>query len=520
MKSIELIKSVIEEQNPWWKEYSVPNSFTHSKTERFLAQNLWEYILSSNRLKRYLVILGPRRVGKTTLMYQTVQHLLDNKISPEKIQWIRLDHPLLMTVNLGLLVKEAIKFSKASENQPLYLFLDELVYAEHWDKWLKTFYDEHWPVHIIASSSAASALQKGRESGVGRWEELYLNPYLLLEFIHLYKEETPFAVQKKNQALHDTITDIAQSFPHTQFSFKHERKMLTSFGGFPEFLFLMKQIKIGQEQLSDDNEAHRKSKKILGNLSSLYFHKAQQMLRSDAIERAIYKDIPQSYRVDSPLNLERLFYVLAGQITGLLSLKEISQDIPQASIQTLDRYLNYLIQTYLIFTLSNYDSNERNIQRRQRKVYFVDVAIRNSALQRDQIFEDSTDLGKVQENLAASHLYHLGRQSGIRLYHWKRGKFEVDFIYDDPVKPLAFEVGSTDKHSQLGLKKFLQENPKFQKSCYYVAPDLQFQSVEESPSGIGRIPLDLFLIAIGLQYKKSLSKFLKKTSSSSAASKV
>ena len=501
MKNLEIIKSVVEEQNPWWKQHSVPSSFIHSE-ERFLAKNLWRHILSKD-LKRYLLILGPRRVGKTTVMYQTVQHLLDNKIPPDKIQWIRLDHPLLMTANLGILVKEAIKLSKASQDQPLYLFLDELVYAENWDKWLKTFYDEHWPVHIIASSSAASALQKGKESGIGRWEELYLNPYLFLELIYSYKEDVSFPIPEKSQSLHDTITYLAESFSHTQLNFAEERKMLISLGGFPEFLFLMKQLKSRQSQLTEDKE-------LLENLRNLYFHKTQQILRSDAIERTLYKDIPQSYRIDSPMTLERLFYVLAGQVTGLLSLKEISQDISQASVQTLDRYLNYLIQTYLIFTLSNYDGNERNIQRRQKKVYFIDIAVRNSALQRDHILKDSTELGKIQENLVASHLHHLGRKSGVRLYHWKRGKFEVDFIYDDPIHPLALEIGTSEKHSQLGLKQFLKENPKFNKGCYYIAPNLQFQSIEESSSGIGRLPLDLFLIAIGLQQESSLSKFLRK----------
>ena len=46
---------------------------------------------------------------------------------------------------------------------------------------------------------------------------------------------------------------------------------------------------------------------------------SQRVLRSDAVERAVYKDIPQAARVDNPMMLERLLYVLAGQVTGLLS---------------------------------------------------------------------------------------------------------------------------------------------------------------------------------------------------------
>ncbi|MDE0092093.1 MAG: AAA family ATPase, partial [Oligoflexia bacterium] len=154
MKDLEQIKSIIAEQNPWWKVLSVPDYLAPS-IERPLAKYLWKYILRPS-FKRYLIILGPRRVGKTTVMYQTVRHLLNNQISPDKIQWVRLDHPLLMPLDLGSIVKSAMELSKATKDRPLYSFLDELVYAEKWDLWLKTFYDEHWPVHIIASSSATA----------------------------------------------------------------------------------------------------------------------------------------------------------------------------------------------------------------------------------------------------------------------------------------------------------------------------------------------------------------------------
>ena len=566
MKDLKLIKSIIAEQNPWWKGDSVPNYLAPS-TERPLAKHLWKYILSSS-LKRHLIILGPRRVGKTTVMYQTVQHLLNNQIPSDKIQWVRLDHPLLMPLDLGSIVQEAMKLAKATKEKPLYLFLDELVYAEQWDKWLKTFYDEHWPVIIIASSSATAALQKRKESGVGRWEEFHLTPYLLTELLQLYNKNIKFPTYKKEQCLHNTIENLSKSLSHTQFNFENERKLLISLGGFPEFLSGKKReeekfLENIEKRIAKELESHKISeiekdiqdfkkevmqtnledkfpqlKEMEEKISKIkkdtiskfqkkykeqiinsqlarensYFHKAQQTLRSDAIERAIYKDIPQSYRIDSPLTLERLLYVLAGQVTGLLSLNGISQDI-QASVQTLDRYLNYLIQTYLIFTLSNYDNNEKNVQRRQRKTYFVDIAVRNTALQKekDQIFNEPSELGKLQENLVAAHLYHLGKQSGIRLYHWKRGKHEVDFVYDDPAHPLAFEIGTSKTHSRSGLKKILQENPKFQKGAYYVAPDLQFLSAEDSSSGVGDLPLDLLLLATGLQQDKALSLLLGNT---------
>src|ERR1051325_3718030 len=65
------------------------------------------------------------------------------------------------------------------------MLLDELAGAADWDRWLKTFHDDHWPVRIVATSSAAAALAARSESGVGRWDEIFLGPCLLDEQLEL-----------------------------------------------------------------------------------------------------------------------------------------------------------------------------------------------------------------------------------------------------------------------------------------------------------------------------------------------
>ena len=132
------------------------------------------------------MILGPRRVGKTTVLYQTVRHLIGSGIAPGRIWWLRMDHPLLLEASLGDLARGMLRGSGADEDNPLFLMLDEVVYAANWDLWLKTFYDEDWPVRIAATSSGTAGLRKQRrESGVGRWEEHHLMPCQLDEFLGL-----------------------------------------------------------------------------------------------------------------------------------------------------------------------------------------------------------------------------------------------------------------------------------------------------------------------------------------------
>lgn len=72
---------VFSEQNPWQSSGAVPEALA-PPTERSLASVLWRRLIR-NDPRRHQVILGPRRVGKTTVLYQTVQHLIENGIDPK-----------------------------------------------------------------------------------------------------------------------------------------------------------------------------------------------------------------------------------------------------------------------------------------------------------------------------------------------------------------------------------------------------------------------------------------------------
>ena len=496
--SPEDLQRVIHEQNPWWRHGKVPEPLA-PPVERPLAQLLWRRLLEDDP-RRYQLILGPRRVGKTTVLYQTVAHLLDKGVDSSRIWWFRLDHPILLREELGDLLLFAVESSGATPDRPVYLMLDELVYAESWDTWLKSFYDDQWPVKIAATSSAAAALRKGRvESGVGRWEEQHLTPYSLTEYLDLA------AVQRQivdagdyigwESLARETLASCIRAMPAglSKFSvFSDDRRRLMLTGGFPELLGFA-------TEGSDEGHAYSE-----GDLSPI----SQQVLRPDAVERAVYKDIPQSYGVGNPMMLERLLYVLADQVTGLLSPTNISNDLGIAT-PTFDRYLSYLEQAFMVFTLPNYSTSESKVQRRGRKLYFIDGAVRNAALQRGLApLDDSAEMGLLLENLVAASLRTLAVHNGVRLYHWRDGDREVDLIYDDPQNPLAFEIASSPRHGRGGLNSFAVRNKRFRGNCYLVAPNARVNHRRPGGPGVGTLPLDDLLVAIGVQAHQAMKRRL------------
>jgi uncharacterized protein len=415
--------------------------------------------------RRFHLVLGPRRVGKTTAMYQVVADLIHQGVRPEHLVWLRLDHPILMRTPLGELVRAAHKGIQASAANPAYFFLDELAYAPDWDTWLKTFYDEQWPVRILGTSSATADLKTRRmESGVGRWDEHYHAPYLLSEYIALRGGELP----PVSASLPEAVTQAVEgTLPQGPGNLTDALRRFLLVGGFPELL---------NPEPGD----------LQGELL-----RSQRVLRSDAVERAVYKDIPLAFGMSDPLKLECLLYILAGQVGGIVRPAGIQADLG-ISAPTLERYISFLERSYLLFLLHNYSPAEESVQRRGRKVYFTDGAVRNAALLRGITPLDNPDeMGVLIENAAATHLHAYAIQSGGRLFYWREGRHEVDFILRTGSEHLAFEVSASTRHSRKGLDALAAKHPRFRGRTWMVTPaPFRRAAAEDAP---GHLPVSEFL---------------------------
>jgi predicted AAA+ superfamily ATPase len=238
---------------------------------------------------------------------------------------------------------------------------------------------------------------------------------------------------------------------------------------------------------------------------------SQRTLRADAVERVVWKDIPQALPVENPMVLERLLYVLGGQIGGIMSPESICASVRDISTPTFDRYLRYLELAYLTFTLQNYAPREETRQRRGRKIYFTNVAVRNAALQRGLApVTDPAELGIMLENTVASHLHALAQQGEGRSFYWRQGKAEVDFIHDDPAGPVAIEVSASLSHTTDHLVALAERHPRLAGRCYLAAPG---PLIAEPPRGTspGLVSLDRLLLAIGAHVGAAMKRRLGNT---------
>ena len=486
-------------QNPWLEVHTtrLPEVLA-PPTERALVAKLTEGLLEGSATP-YPVLMGARRVGKTSMMYQVVSRLLASGVSPRRICWMRLDHPMLMNQPLGDLVRGTGFVRKASADEPHFLFLDEVSWAGDWDRWLKTFSEEEWPVRLIATSSS-TAINKERplESSVGHWQELDVPPWTFSEYLAREGVGEPVIAQDNLGATFEhEIEDL-----HPILGLDAYMRRYLVMGAFPGAL--------PSGGVGDD---------LAGVLQS------QDRLRRETIEQALYRDIPHAFGVHEPVQLERLLHLLAAQATGVLSPTRLASELGLTQ-PTIDKYIAYFQRSFLLFTLSNYSLLEDStvdladatlemtqggtvVHRRGRMLYFTDGGLRNAVLQSGAaVLRDDRVLEGLRENAVASHLHALARQEGGRLFHWRKGKARVSFVYDHPDSPLAFEVAQTTMHDTSSLKEFQRVFPRFQNCCYLVTPNAVAASPQDSPAGIGRIGLAPLLQIIGAQFEQAFSRRL------------
>jgi predicted AAA+ superfamily ATPase len=171
-------------ENPWWKTNSIDSIM--DKMRRRLYFNLFFSLLMETSFKRAVILMGPRRVGKTVMMYHAIQELIANHVLPNSIVFVGVDNPIYINLGLEELMNLAGIASGKENLDNTFVFFDEIQYLKDWERHLKVLVDSYPKTKFIASGSAAAALKvKSSESGAGRFHDFMLPPLTFQEYLHL-----------------------------------------------------------------------------------------------------------------------------------------------------------------------------------------------------------------------------------------------------------------------------------------------------------------------------------------------
>ena len=186
--SDEQVIKVLRQYNPWWRNPLAIKE--ENKPQKRLAYYEALRMISHKTIRRFAVLSGARRVGKTTIMYQMMNSMIDEGVNPKNILYVSFDNPIVKLVNVETVL--SIYESLYPIEGTRYIFLDEIQYTEHWELWMKVIYDSRKDIRLTATGSASPILEKGStDSGTGRWSILKIPTMSFYEYCRLLQIEEP-----------------------------------------------------------------------------------------------------------------------------------------------------------------------------------------------------------------------------------------------------------------------------------------------------------------------------------------
>lgn len=168
--------------------------------------------------------------------------------------------------------------------------------------------------------------------------------------------------------------------------------------------------------------------------------KENKLLKSLA-SSYLYKDLLMLETIKKPVLLEKILAALALQIGNEVTYNELAQ-LLNSDKETIEKYIDLLEKTSIIFRLNALSRNVRNEIKNGRKIYFYDNGIRNAVLGNFSPLSMRTDKGALWENfLVSERIKFLGNnQMDAKSWFWRTTQQqEIDYIEESGDKLMAFE---------------------------------------------------------------------------------
>ena len=215
--------------NPWWKAGHGIDPEEESWPRRaYFGQ--FSRLVRETAVRRAVVLIGPRRVGKTVMLKHLVDQLLQDGVIGTQVLFLSIDTPLYSGRSLESLVQMFTDLHRHPAGKPLWVLFDEVQYLKDWEVHLKSLVDSYPHIRFVASGSAAAALRmKSRESGAGRFTEFVLPPLTFAEYL-LFAQREDALIRDSEPSATGAPTYLTNDIDALNTEFIN----YLNYGGFPE----------------------------------------------------------------------------------------------------------------------------------------------------------------------------------------------------------------------------------------------------------------------------------------------
>ena len=288
-------------------------------------------------VNKIIAIIGPRRAGKTFLMYYTINKLL-NRVPKKNILYINFEDERLKLLNaedLTDLLTAFYEVAKPEQDKPMYLFLDEIQLVNGWEKWIRRI-DESKQFKIFISGSSSKLLSKELSTSLrGRSIDYIIMPFSFKESLVIENEQDVSYFEKIGYT------------EKKGFILNELREYLLN-GGYPEVVL-------------------EKSKDIKLEILRSYY------------DTIFYKDLGEHFSIKNLSLLDAFLRNTLSTYSKYFSVSKVYATLEntgyKTSKKTLLNLLSYANQVFFIFPINIISRSEKKRAINPKKIYAVDTGI-------------------------------------------------------------------------------------------------------------------------------------------------
>ncbi len=349
-----------------WKDRKLPST---------IGRDIHLDTLPQQGTNNATVITGFRRVGKTYLLYEAIEKLLET-YPRDEVVYINFEDERIISATTDLLTDLIPEIQAVYGKKPTYLFMDELQLIPHWSKWVRRILDTEsiMQIFITGSSSKMSSAELPTELRGRAWE-VKVNPLTFKEFLRFKKVNVDF---EKTAFVKDEMA---------RFRFFFDEYL--TFGALPAVVLTSQE-------------------------------KKQELLQS-YFQTVVQKDIAERHTIDNDTALRTLLKLLLN--SSYITISKLANSLKSMSIpvgkSTIDNYLSYIESSYFMNELYIYNQAVINQLQYPRKVYFIDTGFMTALSTKF-----SKNMGRLFENI----VFHKLARENETIHYYKDDKGnEVDF---------------------------------------------------------------------------------------------
>jgi hypothetical protein len=346
---------------------------------------------------RVQLLVGPRQVGKTTLLLE-----LARELGP-CARYVAADAP--ESALPGWADRLLAELRSSAARGPCVLLLDEVHAIPGWSRWLKSAYDvihrERLPVHLVASGSSALNLTRGTsESLAGRFERIVLS--------------------------HWGAADLVR---HLGIAASSAPLRIVTHGGYPGAVRMWRDV-----------------------------DRWKSYLRDAIVEPAVGRDILHLEPVRKPALLRQVFALAAAHPAQILSLEKMAGSLTdRGALETIAHYLQLLQQAFLVAAVLKYSPSVVRRRRSPPKLVVLNAALMVGAgASPPDAAADPVRWGQWVENACLAHAVNHGQD----LHYWREEPWEVDGIIHGTWGDWMLEV-KTGHYDLSGLRGLAEASQRF-----------------------------------------------------------